>query len=285
MVATLRSGVNANNEDSSTEEILSYATFSEVDAMVAKFEDVLLPLSENISGITSALDEIRQLFENKFKKQQIVIDNLLTRVCKLESDAKLNRHISRMQERKLDDQEQVSRKINLRIEGIPVRNEDSPRAIMNVIQAEVKKLNIEVPENEFDRVHRVGSYYFDKNGNKQQAVLLKLTFWRTRDVIYENRKRFPFKILPDLTKRRKDLLTFAINAIENGKNRTDEAISRTVDFAMCDQNCHLKVRGKDKSYHSFNSEDEFFSIIVKLDNKLCFTQEMVEDEANWPIYY
>jgi hypothetical protein len=94
------------------------------------------------------------LFEKKFNEQTILIDNLLTRVSALESNTKLNKHILRMQVHKLHDQQQFSRKVNLMIEGNEVGSQDFPRYILDNIKEEVRILNIDIPENEYDSVHR-----------------------------------------------------------------------------------------------------------------------------------
>ena len=53
------------------------------------------------------------------------------------------------------------------------------------------KYKVHVPDNEYDRYHGVGhKYKVQVNGKKYQDVLLKLCFWRTRDLIYQNMKKF-----------------------------------------------------------------------------------------------
>ena len=191
-------------------------------------------------------------------------------------------------ERKIDDEEQYSRKINLLIKGIEVEIKETPATILKKIQVGISSANLVVPEYEFDRCHRIGKKY-TKNGKTYQSVLLKLALWRTRNFLYQNRKLLPFKIYADLTRRRKSLLDFAKFKIENGQNLESgdhcEAISRSLNFVFCDLNCRLKVKSKNNRFYSFKSEEEFYGIILKIDADLTFSKEMIEDEANNSTYY
>ena len=106
---------------------------------------------------------------------------------------------------------------------------------MITIKQQAKALDLDIREYEYDRCHRIGRK-FKVNGATFQDVLFKLCFWRTRDILYKNRKRFNFKIFADLTQRRTELLEFARNLVED-----DEVTKRAVEFLFCDQNCKLKV--------------------------------------------
>ena len=140
---------------------------------ISDIEKLLFPLQDSISQISSALHEIKSLFERKLDDQNKTIRSLLKRVTVLESSVLFNRHMSTLHERKLDDMEQFSRKINLRVEGIPVEANDSPEIIMDKIKGECEKLNIAVCGDNFDRCQRVNQKYTHE-GKTYQSVLLKL---------------------------------------------------------------------------------------------------------------
>ena len=150
--------------------------------VLAELDALLSPLQSNIERINKSLVDLRNLFEEKFTKQQILINNLLTRITALEAKVNTNNHfnthIANILDRKFDDIEQFSRKINLRLSGIEVGLNENPLKIMNLIKKEVSDLNLGIPNQEFDRCHRVGRSYI-KNGRSYQGVLLKLCFWRT----------------------------------------------------------------------------------------------------------
>ena len=248
--------------------------------VLAELDALLSPLQSNIERVNKSLVDLRNLFEEKFTKQQIFINNLLTRITALEATVNTNNHfnthIANILDRKLDDIEQFSRKINLRLGGIEVGLNDTPLKIMNLIKKEVSDLNLGIPDEEFDRCHRVGRSYI-KNGRSYQGVLLKLCFWRTRDMIYQNRKKFSFKVSADLTPRPMDILVFAQDEIEK---TGDMAIERVVDYVFCDQNCKLKLKSKSNKFYTFSSELELLMIVARMDHELCASIELMEDESN-----
>ena len=226
---------------------------------MSALDKLLKPLQESISQISCALEDIKILFERKLEEQNTVISKLLSQVSVLEkyvtvveSTALFNKHMASMHERKMDDFEQFSRKQNLRLEGIPVEDGDSPLKIMELIKNETRELNLVVCGDNFDRCHRIGPKY-TVNGVTHQSVLLKLALWRTRDTLYRHRKKFTFKLFPDLTARHKELLSFCREVIASsiGKNPLP------IDYVFADLNCRLKVKSSDGRFLSFNSRSEF----------------------------
>ena len=285
MVVSTRSGMvgKANDSAENSTEASSSIDLSHIDSL-------LEPLKGNIEGINNTLTEIRIFFETKFIAQNIVISKLLTRVTALEAACKLNNHITLMQDRKIDDQEQFSRKVNLQIENIEIFKNDSPQLIMQRIKEEAEKLHLNIPDSDYDRCHRVGKKYM-KNGKWQQKVLLKLGTWRTRDLIYRRRKDLPFKILPDLTARRQSIFNSAKKELYEASfdiekdDDTNEitggsAISRSFDFVMVDINCKLKVKTHDNRFFAFSSLREFFCLAAKVDTEQCCSDVLLDDEKH-----
>ena len=82
-----------------------------------------------------------------------------TRVSGLKKDQPL----TELHDRKIDDQEQVSRKNNLRVKRLVVERGDSPEKLKDYVKGEIQKLNIEILDGEVDRVHRVGKIYYPQN--------------------------------------------------------------------------------------------------------------------------
>ena len=258
MVGPLRSaGMHASSESDS----------AIVNSDLSALDKLLVPLQESISQISCALENIKVLFERKFEEQNITIGKLLKKVTTLEksvtvleSTALFNAHIASMHERKMDDMEQYSRKTNLRVEGIPVVAGDSPLEIMEMIKDECGELDLEVCGDNFDRCHRIGPRY-TINGVTHQSVILKLALWRTRDTLYRNRKKFSFKLFPDLTSRRSELLRFCREEIASNIGK----VPLPIDYVFADLNCRLKVKSFDGRFLSFNSRSEFYSTILKIE--------------------
>jgi hypothetical protein len=237
----------------------------QLDGIKEVFVRELKLQNERINDLKTDIDGIQDVLKN----QNITIGNLQTKVWRLETELYFNNHITCMHARKMDDQEQFSRKINLKLKGIEVGARDSPDIILKRIKDEVNRLGLNIPENEFDRCHRVGRKY-NFQGKTFQNVLLKLCFWRTRDLLYQNRKKFKFQISPDLTTRRQDVLQCA-------KNHIDSDDDTYVDFIYVDVNCNLKVKGKDNKFYGFNSENEFLCIIDRLRFEYFATDEHKTD--------
>ena len=191
--------------------------------------------------------------------------------------------------RKVDDQEQVSRKVNLRLKGIEVLHNDSPEILMGNIKSEIQKLGINIPDDELDRCHRDGKIYSTRANNNNnyrqkrvQDVLVRFRTWRSRDIMFQRRKDFPFTVDPDLTRRRSNLLKFVRDEI---KMITDEepnssAIGRVVDFAYADKNCKIKFKDKKNKFFTVSSEDEFLKLVGRLDSQLTLSDEIMDDENN-----
>ena len=219
-------------------------------------EDILRPLRDGIQGINNILDTIEEKFEKKFKNQQTQIDNLLTRVRLLEKKAEFNHYLAKLNERKNDDNEQFSKKINLRIEGLPVEDNESPTTLMSKIQENISELELDIPQNHYDKCHRDGPRKF-YGGKTHQSILLKMCYWKDRDAIYVNRKRLNFKVYPHLTARRSDILDFAVSHAKS----CDASFTRNIDFVFVDRNCKLKVRTKTGKFYGFNSKNEFLTLV------------------------
>ena len=219
-------------------------------------EDILLPLRESIKGISKVLDIIEERFENKFRKQQSQINNLQTRIALLEKKAEFNHHLAKLNERKIDDGEQFSKRINLKIEGVSLEINETSATLMEKIQSEIDKLGLQIPHNAYDRCHRDGPLKTYK-GKKQQSILLKMKYWSDRDAIYANRKKLVFNVYPHLTARRSEILYFAKDQV----NSADPSLNRNIDFVFVDRICRLMVRTKSGKFYGFNSENEFLTLV------------------------
>ena len=94
----------------------------------------------------------------------------------------------------------------------------------------------------------------------------------------------------DLTTRREKLLEAAKEELENSTSDSDDdetlgATARTIQYVFIDENCKLKLKSKGGKYFMFNSMDEFFSIVLRLDFEGVASHEHVDDEAKGELYY
>ena len=89
----------------------------------------------------------------------------------------------------MDEMEQISCKVNLRLVGIEEFHNDSPSELMSRITKDLEENEIELPSSEIDRCHRVGPHYV-YNGKTCQDALVKFGFWRSQNTMFQNRKKY-----------------------------------------------------------------------------------------------
>ena len=166
------------------------------------------------------------------------------------------------------DMEQLSRKVNLRLVGIEVCRNDSSFELMNKIKKDLEENEIELPSSEIDRCHRVGPRYI-YNGKTYQDALIKFGFWRSRDTMYQNRKKNGFRVFADLTSRRAGILDQAKHDVINVPS-----VSDVVDFVFADVNCKLKLKSKTNRFFGFNSYVEFLNLVERL------KEDSLDDEVS-----
>ena len=138
-------------------------------------------------------------------------------------------------EEKIDNNEQYSRRLCLRINEIPLPedgNESGEDCLDKVKQLISELPDIDIPEVVIDRAHRIGKFKTDENGKIiGKQVIVRFTTWRHRTLLYKNRKKLKdVRIYLDLTKKRLDLLKLASRKVEGNEN---------VSFAFSDLNCNL----------------------------------------------
>ena len=121
--------------------------------------------SGKVVGKVMSASEIDQYLE-PLQKKNIEGMNLALNMI-------FNEHLSMVNNRKIDDSEQFSRIINLRLSGFKVDSNDSPDHIMKSIQDQAAALDLGIEASAFDCCHRIGGKYY-KNGILYQDVLLKL---------------------------------------------------------------------------------------------------------------
>ena len=169
----------------------------EASIAFSKVEELIQPLQDTITKLEKLLDENKNEFTKQLEKHSSEIFNLQVRIQSLENQSIFTHHLIHLHQRKLDDQEQYSRKPNVIIEGIEVKSNETPNEIMEYIKERVNDLDVEIKDFDFDRCHRIGPKYVKENGRTYQRVILRMCSWRSRNIIYVNRKRLPFFVVAD----------------------------------------------------------------------------------------
>ena len=180
---------------------------------------------------------------------------LESRVEILESDVAIIKQSNKLLERTADDNEQYSRRMCLRINGIPMQEgvKENEDICFKKVKDVLKLLpgGDTVNDWEIGRAHRVG-----KTNKGSRQMIVKFSSWRERALVYKNRKSLADqKIYLDLTTRRFTLLKLAVMKVKDNSK---------VHFAFSDGNCSLCLRLSDGRYKYFNSEDELDCILCSL---------------------
>ena len=181
-------------------DLATKATSTELNNILVTIQEKEERISELEKNVVSYKSEISQR-DTEIAVLRTRIDSLESRFTIFQCDTAYTRVTSDLNSRLIDDHQQISRKVNLRIEGVEVASEESPTSLMGYIKSECDKLNLCLEDFDFDRCHRNGPPIKSKDGKIYQCILLKLCSWRARDTIYKNRKSFSFKINHDLTKK------------------------------------------------------------------------------------
>ena len=177
---------------------------------------------------------------------------LESRVEILERDVAIIKQSNKLLERKADDNEQYSRRMCLRINGIPIQ--EGVKENDDICFKKVKYVLKDLPGGntvndwEIDRAHRVG-----KTNKGCQQMIVKFSSWRARALVYKNKKSLlDLKIYLDLTTRRFTLLKLAVTRVKDNSK---------VHFAFSDGNCSLCLRLSGGRYNECE-KDQILLFIV-----------------------
>ena len=148
------------------EDLKTKATSTELQEIVNK-------LDEKEERLATLEVKVKYL-EDEVKSRDERIDMLAERIDLLENTTRKNEHVNlstaELLSRKIDDQEQVSRKVNLRVVGIKVEENETPDTILSLIKSECARLELGLCDADFDHCHRNGKVVHD-GGISKQTVL------------------------------------------------------------------------------------------------------------------
>ena len=197
-----------------------------------------------------ATKECIETLKPTIEKQNNRIDALESRIVVMENlIAKLQDHN--------DDNEQYSRRLCLRINGIPPPpkgEKETGEDCLEKVKKVFNELQVDIPDSVLDRAHRIGRPQTVR-GRIIHQVIVRFTTWRHKTKVYRARKKCPkYRIKLDLTKKRVKLLE-KVNAFLEEKE---------LGFAFADVNCRLCAKIGDQ-FHYFESEEDLLDVIRSLD--------------------
>lgn len=209
----------------SDDDIVKIGDYLEGKIKATMMRELKISIHDEVqTAVTAALQTIKNDFNAKM--ESIVEENtsLKTKISTLEVKMA---HI----EQNVDDEEQYSRRNNLRISGVPIS--DSKAGTDNIIIEKAKEIGVELNTCDIDRSHLVGT-----NGD----ILVKFVSYRKRRQLYDNRKKLGggLFISEDLTKKRQALLYEARTLRRAGK--ISHAFSSDGTILIYDGRTRIRIR-------------------------------------------
>jgi hypothetical protein len=113
---------------------------------------------------------------------------------------------------KIDDQEQYTRRANLRVYGVPEgRSEDTNEIVIKLVK---EKLNVQITRQDVDRSHRLGKPPIDGKKNSPRPIIVRFTSYAARSSVFKEKRRLKgsgVTIREDLTPKRREVLRKAVD--------------------------------------------------------------------------
>ena len=228
---------------------------------------------KHYDDIASLVNELKEKLEDERSKNE----KLDSSVAILRAQVhELKRKVLECQNAE-ESNAQYSRRNNIVIKNIPPPKQNEKETAddcMVKVKDAVSAMGVVVPDEAYDRAHRVGKRYISKKYGEQHSMIVRFTSWRQRSVVYRARKNGNAVVSVDLTKTRSDLLLKVRKELEN---YTD------ADYAFADINCNLCISFSSTGLKYFDSYqraeyllDKFGGEVVVADD--AFGDEVQEDE-------
>ena len=232
-----------------------------------KLEDVSELLVGKLDELKADLiSEVRaSIVEQITKEVKEFISGQNETIIKLESEvAMLQTHVSALKQsncnvlERVDDNEQYSRRVCLRIEGIETSVDETSEEILDKVCGIINNAdNCDIPKWAIDRAHRIGKKMINESNNKElQSIIVKFVTFNHRTMLYKARKSIKgVKIRLDLAKKRYKLLRDAAEFVDKMEN---------IKFVFADINCRLQVHPSVGKNRSFSSLQELSEIVTDI---------------------
>ena len=190
------------NLENKVQELCSFA--SDAKESQIKGDGHLADLKKSVDTISSKFEEYEKIREEK----EAEINSLKEKV---DSVMKRNEVLERQlvdQEKRIDEQEQYTRRNCLLIHGVKEENnEDTDQLCLDTFN---KDMELKVSPTDLDRSHRLGKPR--SSGEKPRPIIVKFSRYNVRYSVFKNKKKLKgnkVTITENLTKKRMDALTKA----------------------------------------------------------------------------
>ena len=137
--------------------------------------------------------------------------------------------------RKIDDNEQYSRRVCWRFDNVPLPEIGDKEDCAKKIGEIMNEMNCGLDANDIDRAHRIGQRKTSEDGSQRQQIIARFKSFRGRTPVYRNRKKAKdnVKIRVDLTPKRIKILNAAMDIARQ---------SPIIDFVFADINCNVAAK-------------------------------------------
>ena len=222
-----------------------------------------LPTKQAIDALLNDLvDRLERKIEEKVEERASAIESRINqleqKVDALESALVVVDHLHR----KIDDNEQYSRRVCLRFDNVPLPENGHKEDCAKKIGEIMNQMNYGLDVNDIDRAHRIGQRKTSEDGSQRQQIIARFKSFRGRTLVYRNRKKAKdnVKIRVDLTSKRMKILNAAMDIAKQ---------SPIIDFVFADINCNVAAK-------LTNGNFLYFQSIAELQEKLAKQEEQVE---------
>ena len=243
--------------------LTSFSTTSVHTPVMEISESVKQYLEQLISEQTNTLSGKIAALEQQLQEKDKKIDELAGSLSVVKNvNNQLQKNIESMQV-EIDDSVQYSRRYSIRIENIPYKRDETEVELKSKVVDVLAKAGVDVKDDTLDRFHRSGKPRPKRQDNRRASAapaelvaqtIVKFRHWEPRKQAYAGRSNLrgtDFKIRPDLTRRRLDLLNTARDRVKTLDRGNSD------NYAYVDTNCNLAVR--------LNGERRFFNTRRELD--------------------
>ena len=168
---------------------------NEVEAML---ESMLAPIKRKLEEIVTEesmithLKDLETALLGKIVEQKREIDALKVEKQLLTGRVAILENTMTIQERKIDDIEQYGRRVCLRVEDMPLQQNETEQKLMDQLENEFSNMGLDVTASAIERIHHIGPIYSeeDEEGKQyeRQQVIVKFKNWGSRTKVYKNRK-------------------------------------------------------------------------------------------------
>ena len=197
-----------------------------MDRRIAKFEGNFdVKFNDHKEGMKAFIqnlfvefkEELKKMFSEQFSQQEERINILESEKVMLQQQIISLKNAMCTSKSNIKELEKYGRRLCLRIESVPVfENETSGDVFSNVLDM-CKKGNINIAENDIDRPRKIGKPYVDSTSKKQcKSIIVKFTSFRNCTLVYRGKKSIKdVRVRVDLTKKRHTLLVKANEYVKN----------------------------------------------------------------------